>query len=99
MCLWSLTRLHKIGLANQDKVQTGRQIGQVTVTPTHNSEQGRRDGWQGEGKATGKGAGREGAGLPPRTRVEGAEDDWTEGPKGRGYGEWRRAVGWEPNAS
>ena len=32
-------QLHKIGLAHQDKVQTGRQTGQVTVTVNHNREE------------------------------------------------------------
>ena len=38
--------LRRTGLAHQDKVQTGTQIGQVTVTVTHNTEERRRDGWQ-----------------------------------------------------
>ena len=46
--------LHRTGLATQDKGLTGRQTGQVTVTVTHNREEGRRDGWQLEGEATGK---------------------------------------------
>ena len=43
--------LRRTGLAHQDKVQTGRQTGQVTVTVTHNrggksdeTEEGKRGG-------------------------------------------------------
>ena len=33
--------LHRIGLAHKDKVESGRQTGQVTVTVTYNREEGR----------------------------------------------------------
>ena len=71
-------------------VQTGRQTGQVTVTVTHNREEGRRDGWQREGEATGKslredggtrgrGARREGGGRPA-ANGRGWRRWWTESP-------------------
>ena len=43
--------LRRTGLAHQDKVQTRRQTGQVTVTVTHNREERRRVGWQRAGEA------------------------------------------------
>ena len=34
--------MHSIGQANKDKVQASRETGQVTLTVTHNTEDGRR---------------------------------------------------------
>ena len=84
--------LHKAGLVHQDKVQTRRQTGQVTVTMTHNREEGRRDGWRREGEAIGKTkdrgtrgrrAGREGGGRHA-TGYTGCKRWWIEGPQGSG---------------
>ena len=90
--------LHRTGLAHQDKVQTTRQIGQVTATVTYNREEGRRDGWQPEGEATRKmeDRGTRGRGAQrgrPAANDRGWRRWWIEGTEGRGHGEWRRA-GW-----
>ena len=59
----------------------------MTMTLTHNKEEGGRDGWQGEGEATGKGVVGEGADPPPRTSGEdGGQRDQREGCKGIGGG-------------
>ena len=61
----------------------------MTVTVTHNREEGRRDRWEREGEGTRKGAVGEGAG-PPRLGAEGGEDggqrDQREGGRGNGGG-------------
>ena len=80
--------LRRTGLAHQDKVQTERQTGQVTVTVTHN----RMDRATRRRRARGEGGGR------PAANDRGWRRWWTEGPEGRGQGEWRRARGWEPGA-
>ena len=93
--------LRRTGLAHQDKVQTGRQTSQVTVTVTHNREERRRDGRHQRTGRTERGDGggqeaREGADPPPMT--EGGEDggqrDHREGGRGNGGG----LGGWEPGA-
>ena len=90
--------LHRTGLANQDKVQTGRQTSQVSVT--HSGEEGRKDGWQQAGEATGETDQRdEREGGRPAANDRGWRRWWTEGREGRGQGEWRRAMGLETRRS
>ena len=80
--------LRRTGLAHQDKVQTGRQTGQLTLTVTHNRVD-RATRWR---RKRGEGGGR------PAANDRGWRRWWTEGPEGRVQGERRRAGGWEPGA-
>ena len=88
--------VHRTGLANLDKVQTRRQTSHVTVT--HNREEGRQDGWQRVGQATGetvargttgRGARQEGQARRQRWKVEKMVDRGTGGKGAEGM-----AAGW-----
>ena len=85
--------LRRTGVAHQDKVQTGMQTGQVTVTVTHNMEERRRDGWQREGEAPENRKDRvtrgRGQARRQRQRVEKMVD---RGTRGKGAG--GLAAGW-----
>ena len=97
--------LQRTWLANQDKVHTGRQTCQVTVTVTHNREEGRQDGWQQEGEGIGKMVVRrtrgkeargEWAGPPPR--IEGRNDGGQRDQRERGRVNGGGLGSWEPGA-
>ena len=70
----------------------------MAVTVTHNREERRRDGWQGEREATAKGVGGEGVRPLPKTGAERGEDDAQRDQREGDNGNGGRLGGWEPGA-